>query len=118
MSKDNLVISKDAAKTIGLNEAVLLEILNILYKTLKKSSFTSEDLQTETPFWSQDKLSKTLTSLSTATYPSLTELTYVKGVTSSIQTQLNGKQAALVSGTNIKTINGSSILGSGNLTIS
>ena len=64
MSKDNLVISKDAAKTIGLNEAVLLEILNILYKTLKKSSFTAEDLQTETPFWSQDKLSKTLTSLS------------------------------------------------------
>lgn len=30
----------------------------------------------------------------------------------------NGKQAALVSGTNIKTINGSSILGSGNLTVS
>jgi hypothetical protein len=30
-------------------------------------------------------------SLSTATYPSLTELSYVKGVTSSIQTQLNSK---------------------------
>lgn len=30
----------------------------------------------------------------------------------------NGKQAALVSGTNIKTINGSSILGSGNLSVS
>ena len=30
----------------------------------------------------------------------------------------NGKQAALVSGTNIKTINGSSILGSGDLTVS
>jgi hypothetical protein len=30
----------------------------------------------------------------------------------------NGKQATLVSGTNIKTINGNSILGSGNLTIS
>ena len=29
----------------------------------------------------------------------------------------NGKQAALVSGTNIKTINGNSLLGSGNLTI-
>lgn len=38
--------------------------------------------------------SKTLQSLSTATYPSLTELSYVKGVTSAIQTQLNGKQAA------------------------
>lgn len=30
----------------------------------------------------------------------------------------NGKQAALISGTNIKTINGSSILGSGDLTVS
>jgi hypothetical protein len=33
--------------------------------------------------------------LTTATYPSLTELSYVKGVTSSIQTQLNGKQPLL-----------------------
>ena len=31
----------------------------------------------------------TITSLSTSTYPSLTELSYVKGVTSAIQTQLN-----------------------------
>ena len=38
--------------------------------------------------------SKTFTSLSTATYPSLTEISYVKGVTSAIQTQLNGKQAS------------------------
>lgn len=35
--------------------------------------------------------SKNLVSLSTSTYPSLTELSYVKGVTSSIQTQLNAK---------------------------
>lgn len=33
----------------------------------------------------------TITSLPTATYPSLTELSYVKGVTSAIQTQLNAK---------------------------
>jgi hypothetical protein len=32
-------------------------------------------------------------SLAVATYPSLTELSYVKGVTSAIQTQINGKQA-------------------------
>lgn len=38
--------------------------------------------------------SKNLQSLAVATYPSLTELTYVKGVTSAIQTQLNGKQAS------------------------
>jgi hypothetical protein len=34
-----------------------------------------------------------------------------------LQTALNAKQATLVSGTNIKTVNGNSLLGSGNLTI-
>ena len=33
-----------------------------------------------------------------------------------INTALSGKQAALVSGTNIKTINGTTLLGSGNVT--
>ena len=37
--------------------------------------------------------SKNLASGAVATYPSLTELTYVKGVTSAIQTQLNAKGA-------------------------
>jgi hypothetical protein len=43
--------------------------------------------------------SKTLTSLATATYPSLTELSYVKGVTSAIQTQLNSKGTGTIDGT-------------------
>jgi hypothetical protein len=77
--------------------------------------------------------------LSVATYPSLAELAFVKGVTSPIQTQLNGKaitahthtianvtglqaaldakQATLVSGTNIKTINSQTLLGTGNIMI-
>ena len=38
--------------------------------------------------------SKNLQTLSTATYPSLTELSYAKGVTSAIQTQLNDKLTA------------------------
>lgn len=36
----------------------------------------------------------TIASLAVATYPSLTELSYVKGVTSAIQTQINGKAAS------------------------
>ena len=40
--------------------------------------------------------SKNIRSLSTSTYPSLTELSYVKGVTSSIQTQLNSKGSGTV----------------------
>lgn len=37
----------------------------------------------------------TITSLTVSTYPSLTELSYIKGLTSAIQTQLNSKQATL-----------------------
>ena len=46
-----------------------------------------------------------------------TEIGYLSGTTSSVQTQLNSKQATLVSGTNIKTINSGSILGSGNIDV-
>lgn len=52
--------------------------------------------------------SKNLISADTATYPSLTELSYVKGVTSSIQTQLNSK----ISGNQTVTLSGD-ITGSG-----
>lgn len=41
-----------------------------------------------------------------------------KPISTSTQTALNAKQATLVSGTNIKTINGTSLLGSGDITIS
>jgi hypothetical protein len=41
-----------------------------------------------------------------------------KPVSTATQTALNGKQATLVSGTNIKTINSQSLLGSGNIDIS
>ncbi len=41
-----------------------------------------------------------------------------KPVSSATQSALNGKQDTLVSGTNIKTVNGTSVLGSGNIAIS
>lgn len=37
--------------------------------------------------------------LDTATYPSLTELSYVKGVTSALQTQINAKENTITAGT-------------------
>lgn len=57
----------------------------------------------------------TIGSLTTGTYPSLTELSYVKGVTSAIQTQLNGKQASgsyLTSVTSDSPLTGSGTSGS------
>ena len=74
-------------------------------------------LQTASTIASFDA-NKNVVSLPLATYPSLTELTYVKGVTSGIQSQFSGKQDTLQSTVNIKSINGNSILGSGDLTIS
>lgn len=48
---------------------------------------------------------------------STTELNYTDGLTGNIQSQLDGKQETLVSGTNIKTFNNTSLLGSGNISI-
>jgi hypothetical protein len=46
-----------------------------------------------------------------------TEFQYLNGVTDNIQTQFGGKQDLLQSGTNIKTVNSTSLLGSGNLAV-
>jgi len=53
--------------------------------------------------------SKNIVSAPVATYPSLTELTYVKGLTSSAQTQLNAKQATITFGTGVQTALGVNI---------
>ena len=45
------------------------------------------------------------------------EIGYLSGVTSPLQEQLDAKQETLVSGINIKTINSTSLLGSGNISI-
>ncbi len=66
--------------------------------------------------------SKTITSLALATYPSLTELSYVKGVTSAIQTQLNAKGvgdmtlAGVQSVTGLKTFDASKLAMKGSST--
>jgi hypothetical protein len=48
---------------------------------------------------------------------SSTEFGYLDGVTSAIQTQINAKQATLVSGTNIKTVNSTSLVGAGDVAV-
>ena len=60
--------------------------------------------------------STNLQNLTVATYPSLTELSYVKGVTSAIQTQLNAKGAGTVTAVSVATANGFSGSSSGGTT--
>lgn len=60
--------------------------------------------------------SKNLTSLPVATYPSLTELAFVKGVTSAIQTQINAKGSGTVTAVSVASANGISGSSSGGAT--
>lgn len=59
-----------------------------------------------------------VTKLSTSTSSTSTSLAATPSAVKSAYDLANGKQDALVSGTNIKTINNTSILGSGNISIS
>lgn len=56
--------------------------------TILPNAVTGTGTSNEITYWAT---SGTVGSLTTATYPDLTELSYVKGVTSDIQTQLNTK---------------------------
>ena len=56
------------------------------------------------------------TKISTGTI-SNAEFDYLNGLTDNIQTQFTGKQDTLVSATNIKTINSTTLLGSGNIAV-
>lgn len=58
-----------------------------------------------------------LRSFGAAPAPAWGDITGTLSDQTDLNTALNGKQATLVSGTNIKTVNGNSLLGSGNVAI-
>lgn len=63
--------------------------------------------------------SKNVISADTATYPSLTELSYVKGVTSALQTQINAKGVGTVTSVGTGTgLTGGTITGTGTISLS
>tara|TARA_R110000868_G_scaffold158316_2_gene386305 strand:+ start:2230 stop:5232 length:3003 start_codon:yes stop_codon:yes gene_type:complete len=81
--------------TTGTSGAATLvgATLNIpQYQSVLTNPVTGTGTINELTYWTS---SSAIGSLTTATYPSLTELSYVKGVTSAIQTQLNAKQGTL-----------------------
>jgi hypothetical protein len=64
------------------------EEVDITIATSGASGVTGSGTTNEITYWTG---TGSIGSLTTATYPSLTELSYVKGVTSAIQTQINAK---------------------------
>lgn len=84
------------------------------------------DLQIELDGKSATNHNHTLASLSEKSYNSLTDIpttftpsnhTQAISTIDNLQTELDSKQVTLVSGTNIKSINGTTLLGSGNIEI-
>lgn len=86
-----------AASTTGSGAVVLANTPTLITPVLGAATGTSLQLSglTASEIVITDA-SKNLVSAAVATYPSLTELTYLKGVTSAIQTQLNAKGAGTV----------------------
>jgi len=104
-SGDNRVLTSTGS-SVGINAEANFTFNGSLLNVTGSGSFASGlnvANQTASTIASFDS-SKNIVSLDTATYPSLTELSYIKGVTSSVQTQLNSKQNALtnpVTGTGV-----------------
>lgn len=83
-------------KTFGSIVASTLKVLTfgagMVYSDSVGSLGTAIGTANTLTYWSSTSM---IGSLSTSTYPSLTEISYVKGVTSAIQTQLDAKQNTL-----------------------
>jgi len=87
------------------------EVVDFVYSSTNEKWFFVHRATATTTYYGPTKLSSSTSSTSTslAATPSAVKAAYDLA---------SGKQDALVSGTNIKTINGTSILGSGNIEIS
>ena len=87
----------DEAYGAGWNGSLEPPTKNAVYdkiETIGGGSITGSGTTNEIAYFTG---STAIASLAVATYPSLTELSYVKGVSSALQTQLNGKEPTLTS---------------------
>ena len=104
-STGSAITSTPSVKIVGPElQTTLLKVTTfgagMVYSDSSGSTGTLTGTTNALTYWSNPG---TIGSLSTATYPNLTELSYVKGVTSAIQTQLNSKVSSqwVTSGSNI-----------------
>ena len=125
----NVDNTSDSAKNVLYATTAGTASANDVYAWAKasvKPTYTASEVglgnvtnESKATMFTNSTLTGTVTLPSTTSIGTIssTELGYIDGVTSNIQNQLNSKNPNLVSGTNIKTINGSTILESGNINL-
>ncbi len=84
-SGSEILVLDDGVATKGMAASVMRDYVRANGGALNVPTATASRI-------AQIDASKNVQSLDTATYPSLTELAYLKGTTSALQTQLNAKQ--------------------------
>jgi hypothetical protein len=111
----NVNNTSDASKPISTAQQTALDLKSNLASPTFTGKIITPDILVSNLTASQlvaTDANDNLVSLATATYPSLTELSYVKGVTSALQTQL-GAKANLASPTFTGTVNMATLTTSG-----
>lgn len=126
---NNVDNTSDSAKNVLYATTAGTASANDVYawaKEVSKPSYTASEIglgnvtnESKTTMFTSPTFTGTVTLPSTTSIGTISsaELGYIDGVTSNIQNQLDSKNPNLVSGTNIKTINGSTILESGNINL-
>jgi hypothetical protein len=61
---EKIIISKDIAESIGLEESVLLAVIEEHCRTVNNDNFNVGSISQDIPFWDEDKFLKVLSSLS------------------------------------------------------
>jgi hypothetical protein len=117
--EDDILLSRDTVKTINGESIFGKGNITTSNGTITEVKANGTSVATSgvanIPAASTSKYG--VTKLSSSTSSTSTSLAATASAVKSAYDLANGKQDALVSGTNIKTINNNSILGSGNLTI-
>lgn len=101
------IIIRDPSNTtvrlgIGTNGQVLTSDGTDVAWAAPSGGISGSGTTNELTYWTG---SSAIGSLSTATYPSLTELSYVKGLTSSAQTQITAREVLTNKATDLATLN-------------
>ncbi len=111
-----VLTSTDDASALSASQGkILKDLIDNINTVLMSDDTTLDEIQELVNFIKQNRTD--LDALGISNIAGLVDALAVKANSTDVNTALAGKQATLVSGVNVKTLNGNSLLGSGNILI-